>query len=43
VLGAPARTVDVAPTVGALFGLGTPLGGYDGTARTGAFTTVPAG
>lgn len=37
VLGAPARTVDVAPTVGALFGLGAPPGGYDGTARTGAF------
>ncbi|GAA3176247.1 hypothetical protein GCM10010531_32360 [Blastococcus jejuensis] len=37
VLSAPARTVDVAPTVGALFGLGAPPGGYDGTARTGAF------
>jgi arylsulfatase A-like enzyme len=42
VLGAPARTVDVAPTVGALFGLGAPLGGYDGTARTGAFSALPA-
>jgi arylsulfatase A-like enzyme len=39
VLGAPARTVDVAPTVGALFGLAGPPGGYDGTARTGAFTS----
>jgi hypothetical protein len=39
VLGAPARTVDVAPTVGALFGLAAPRGGYDGTARTGAFTS----
>ena len=29
---APARTVDVAPTVGALFGLRPPSGGYDGTA-----------
>jgi hypothetical protein len=36
--GAPARTVDVAPTVGALFGLAPPEGGYDGTARTDAFT-----
>ena len=34
---APARTVDVAPTVGALFGLPAPAGGYDGTARTEAF------
>jgi ectonucleotide pyrophosphatase/phosphodiesterase family protein 5 len=34
--------VDVAPTVGALFGLGTPLGGYDGMARTGAFSALPA-
>lgn len=41
VSGAPARTVDVAPTVGALFGLGAPAGGYDGTARTGAFTALP--
>jgi hypothetical protein len=38
VVGAPARTVDVAPTVGALFGLGAPQGGYDGTARTSAFS-----
>lgn len=35
---APARTVDVAPTVGALFGLGAPRGGYDGRARSEAFT-----
>lgn len=28
----PARTVDVAPTVGAVFGLGAPKGGYDGGA-----------
>ncbi|MDP3967987.1 MAG: alkaline phosphatase family protein [Nocardioides sp.] len=28
-----ATTVDVAPTVGAFFGLGTPRGGYDGTSR----------
>ena len=39
----PARTVDVAPTVGALFGLGAPRGGYDGAARTSAFTRLPAG
>ncbi|MCY7403481.1 MAG: alkaline phosphatase family protein [Cryobacterium sp.] len=32
-----ARTLDVAPTVGALFGLTAPAGGYDGTARTVAF------
>jgi hypothetical protein len=38
VSGAPARTVDVAPTVGALFGLGAPRGGYDGRARTEAFS-----
>ncbi len=37
----PARTVDVAPTVGTLFGLPAPTGGYDGTARTSAFTAVP--
>jgi hypothetical protein len=41
VSGEPARTVDVAPTVGALFGLAPPRGGYDGTARTGAFSSVP--
>lgn len=28
-----ARTVDVAPTVGAVFGLPAPAGGYDGTSR----------
>ncbi|MDQ3629086.1 MAG: alkaline phosphatase family protein [Actinomycetota bacterium] len=28
-----ATTVDVAPTVGALLGLGTPVGGYDGRSR----------
>ena len=28
-----ARTVDVAPTVGKVFGLGEPRGGYDGTPR----------
>jgi len=38
---APARTVDVAPTVGALFGLPAPARGYDGTARTDAFVTRP--
>jgi hypothetical protein len=37
-----ARTLDVAPTVGALFGLGAPRGGYDGTARTSAYTRLPA-
>ena len=30
---APARSVDVAPTVGAVFGLAAPTGGYDGTSR----------
>jgi arylsulfatase A-like enzyme len=30
---AAARTVDVAPTVGKLFGLGRPRGGYDGRSR----------
>jgi hypothetical protein len=34
----PARTIDVAPTVGGLFGITAPAGGYDGTARTEAFT-----
>ncbi len=28
-----ARTIDVAPTVGAVFGLGRPRGGYDGVSR----------
>ena len=41
VSGAPARTVDVAPTVGALFGLGPPSGGYDGTIRAEALRSVP--
>lgn len=31
-----ARTVDVAPTVGSIFGLSAPSGGYDGTARRSA-------
>lgn len=35
----PARTVDVAPTVGALYGLKAPSGGYDGVARTTAFSS----
>jgi len=39
VLSDPARTVDVAPTVGALFGLGAPKGGYDGTARMTVFVS----
>lgn len=30
---ATARTLDVAPTVGAVFGLGAPRGGYDGRSR----------
>lgn len=34
----PARTVDVAPTLGYLFGLRPPAGGYDGTARSSAFS-----
>ncbi|MFC4003889.1 alkaline phosphatase family protein [Prauserella oleivorans] len=37
---APATTVDVAPTVGALFGLPAVAGGYDGTARTEAFSAL---
>ncbi|MFJ6027958.1 alkaline phosphatase family protein [Pseudarthrobacter sp. NPDC092424] len=32
----PARTVDVAPTVGSIYGLRPPAGGYDGVARTSA-------
>ena len=40
---AQARTVDVAPTIGGLFGLGGPGGGYDGTARREAFTRWPIG
>ncbi|PWJ51777.1 Predicted pyrophosphatase or phosphodiesterase, AlkP superfamily [Quadrisphaera granulorum] len=38
---APVRTVDVAPTVAALFGLSAPRGGWDGTARLDAFTRTP--
>lgn len=34
----PARTADVAPTIGRLYGLKAPAGGYDGTARSSAFT-----
>jgi hypothetical protein len=30
---APARTLDVAPTVGRLFGLSAPAGGWEGRAR----------
>ena len=41
VSGDPARTMDVAPTVGALFGLPAPSGGYDGAARLGAFRSMP--
>ncbi|SDI03300.1 Predicted pyrophosphatase or phosphodiesterase, AlkP superfamily [Arthrobacter subterraneus] len=33
-----ARTIDVAPTLGFLFGMNAPAGGYDGTARSSAFT-----
>ncbi len=40
---AAARTVDVAPTVGALFGLPAPKGGYDGMARTDAFVSPTTG
>jgi len=40
VLSEPARTVDVAPTIGALFGLAPPAGGYDGIARLDAFETL---
>ena len=41
VLSTGARTVDVAPTVGALFGLAPPRGGYDGIIRAAAFRGVP--
>jgi len=34
---APARTVDVAPTIAALFGLPAPNSGYDGAVRSEAF------
>ncbi|MCO4250330.1 alkaline phosphatase family protein [Pseudarthrobacter raffinosi] len=33
-----ARTVDVAPTVGSIYGLKAPAGGYDGTGRVSALT-----
>ena len=36
---APARTVDVAPTLGSLFHLADPDGGYDGTPRTEGIDT----
>jgi hypothetical protein len=32
-----ARTIDIAPTLGLLFGVDAPAGGYDGTARSSAF------
>ncbi|TQJ38514.1 secreted protein [Arthrobacter sp. SLBN-112] len=32
----PARTADVAPTIGAIYGLNAPPGGYDGASRAGA-------
>ena len=35
---AAARTIDVAPTVGSIFGLTAPPDGYDGTSRSEAFT-----
>ncbi|GAA5128510.1 alkaline phosphatase family protein [Haloechinothrix salitolerans] len=38
---AQAYTIDVAPTVGALFGLSEPSGGYDGEVRAEAFTRAP--
>ena len=40
---AQARTVDVAPTVGALFGLRAPRGGYDGAVRRDGFRSLPLG
>jgi hypothetical protein len=40
---APAHTMDVAPTVAALFGLAAPDGGWDGQARTEAFQGALAG
>lgn len=35
-----ARTIDVAPTLGSLFGLPAPTGGYDGTPRTEGIDTT---
>lgn len=40
---AAARTVDIAPTVAELYRLGTPEGGWDGVARTDAFSTTLVG
>ena len=37
-----ARTVDVAPTIGRIYGLKPPAGGYDGTARGSALTLTPS-
>jgi len=37
---APARTIDVAPTVAALYNLPAPSGGWDGTARKDAFQNL---
>jgi arylsulfatase A-like enzyme len=39
---APARTVDIAPTVASLFGLRAPSGGWDGVPLSAAFAGVPA-
>jgi hypothetical protein len=39
---APARTMDIAPTVASLFGLQPPSGGWDGVALSPAFAGVPA-
>ncbi|MPZ79948.1 MAG: alkaline phosphatase family protein [Actinophytocola sp.] len=39
----PVRTLDVAPTVASLFGLPAPAGGWDGQARTEAFTGALVG
>ncbi|MFI7677014.1 alkaline phosphatase family protein [Actinophytocola sp. NPDC049390] len=39
---APARTMDVAPTVASLFGLQAPPGGWDGVPLSPAFAGVPA-
>jgi type I phosphodiesterase/nucleotide pyrophosphatase len=40
---AQVHTLDVAPTVAALFGLAAPAGGWDGEARMEAFQGVPVG
>jgi len=39
--GAPARTVDVAPMVGAMFGLAAPASGHDSAPRREAFVALP--